>query len=56
MCNTPADQTATELRYRAKEEERKLSGVVLEVKGDLCRRLQVILNGCGRSQDYVEVS
>jgi hypothetical protein len=42
--------------YRASDSKRKLSGVVLEVKGDLCRQLQTILDGCGRSQDYVEVS
>ena len=42
--------------YRADDSKRKLSGVVLEVKGDLCRQLQTILDGCGRSQDYVEIS
>ncbi|MGC8551116.1 MAG: type IV secretory system conjugative DNA transfer family protein [Acidobacteriaceae bacterium] len=42
--------------YRANDPERKLSGVVLEVKGDLCRQLRRILKWCGREQDYVEVS
>ena len=42
--------------YRANDPERKLSGIVLEVKGDLCRQLQRILKWCGREQDYVEVS
>jgi len=42
--------------YCAHDPERKLSGVVLEVKGDLCRQLQSILNACGRGEDYVEVS
>ena len=42
--------------YRANDPERKLSGIVLEVKGDLCRQLQGILKWCGREQDYVEVS
>lgn len=42
--------------YRADDPERKLSGIVLEVKGDLCRQLQRILQWCGREQDYVEVS
>jgi len=42
--------------YRANDPERKLSGIVLEVKGDLCRQLQRILQWCGREQDYVEVS
>jgi hypothetical protein len=42
--------------YHADDPERKLSGIVLEVKGDLCRQLQGILKWCGREQDYVEVS
>ena len=42
--------------YRADDPERKLSGIVLEVKGDLCRQLQRILKWCGREKDYVEVS
>ncbi len=33
-----------------------VSGVVLEVKGDLCRQVQRILEGCERGQDYVDVS
>jgi hypothetical protein len=42
--------------YRANDPERKLSGIVLEVKGDLCRQLRKILKSCGREEDYVEVS
>ncbi|GGG99518.1 hypothetical protein GCM10011586_13830 [Silvibacterium dinghuense] len=42
--------------YHADDPERKLSGIVLEVKGDLCRQLQRILKWCGRERDYVEVS
>ena len=42
--------------YSANDAARKLSGIVLEVKGDLCRQLKNILSGCGRAQDYVEVS
>jgi hypothetical protein len=42
--------------YRANDPERRLSGIVLEVKGDLCRQLQHILKWCGRERDYVEVS
>lgn len=42
--------------YRANDPARRLSGIVLEVKGDLCRQLQRILKGCGREEDYVEVS
>ena len=42
--------------YRAGDPAQRLSGVVLEVKGDLCRQVQRILEGCGRGQDYVDVS
>jgi len=42
--------------YRACDTERRLSGVVLEVKGDLCGHVQKLLKGCGRGEDYVEVS
>jgi hypothetical protein len=42
--------------YKADDPARKLSGIVLEVKGDLCRQLQRILKWCGREEDYVEVS
>jgi TraM recognition site of TraD and TraG len=42
--------------YRSDDPEQKLSGIVLEVKGDLCRQLQRILAGCGRRHDYIEVA
>jgi hypothetical protein len=42
--------------YKAHDAEKRLSGIVLEVKGDLCRQLQRILKWCGREQDYIEVS
>ena len=42
--------------YRAHDPERNLSGVVLEVKGDLCRQVRNILKGCGREEDYIDVS
>ncbi len=42
--------------YRAADPARRLSGIVLEVKGDLCRQLRQILEGCGRADDYIEVS
>jgi hypothetical protein len=38
------------------DSEKKLSGIVLEVKGDLCRHLRRILKKCGREQDYIDVS
>jgi hypothetical protein len=42
--------------YHATDAARKLSGIVLEVKGDLCRQLKQILESLGRTNDYVEVS
>ena len=42
--------------FKADDSQMKLSGIVLEVKGDLCRQVQKILKSCGRKQDYVEVS
>ncbi len=42
--------------YRANDPERKLSGIVLEVKGDLCRQAQRILKWCGRESDYDDIS
>ena len=42
--------------YQAHDPERKLSGLILEVKGDLCRQTRTILERCGRSRDYAEVS
>lgn len=42
--------------FKAQSETEKLSGLVLEVKGDLCRQLRGILAGCGREDDYLEIS
>jgi hypothetical protein len=42
--------------YRPNDEAQKLSGIVLEVKGDLCRHLSRILRECGREADYIDVS
>jgi hypothetical protein len=42
--------------YEAEDSTKKLSGIVLEVKGDLCRHLRRILKQCGRAQDYIDVS
>ncbi len=36
--------------YRAHDPQKKLSGIVLEVKGDLCRQLKKILKECGRER------
>jgi len=42
--------------YRPNDDAEKLSGIVLEVKGDLCRHLARILRECGREADYIDVS
>lgn len=44
------------LAYRAGEPEYKIGGLVLEVKGDFCRKVEAILHRHGRTEDYVEIS
>jgi hypothetical protein len=44
------------LAYRAADRERRIGGLVLEVKGDFCHKVRGILEKHGRSRDYVEVS
>ncbi len=42
--------------YRAADPERKIGGLVLEVKGDFCHKVRGILERHGRAGDYREVS
>jgi hypothetical protein len=44
------------LSYKAHDPERRIGGIVLEVKGDFCRKVKQILERLGRGEDYVEVS
>lgn len=44
------------LAYRARDPERRIGGLVLEVKGDFCHRVRGLLKKYGREDDYVEVS
>jgi hypothetical protein len=44
------------LAYRAEDPDRRIGGLVLEVKGDFCGRVREILARHGRAQDYVEIS
>jgi len=44
------------LAYRAGDTERRIGGLVLEVKGDFCHRVNEILARHGRAEDYVEIS
>jgi hypothetical protein len=44
------------LSYDAYNKDTRIGGLVLEVKGDFCHRVREILEGCGRGEDYVEIS
>jgi len=44
------------LAYQPGDPSRKIAGLVLEVKGDFCKRVREILKRYGREDDYVEVS
>ncbi len=41
--------------WQAGDEQRRCSGLVLEVKGDFCHQVRDVLAGCGREGDYVEL-
>lgn len=43
------------LGYRAGDRSKRIGGLVLEVKGDFCSRVQGLLSKVGRSEDYVEL-
>ena len=44
------------LAYKAQSEAERIGGLVLEVKGDFCRKVKGILERHGRGDDYIEVS
>jgi hypothetical protein len=44
------------LAYRAEDPDRRIGGLILEVKGDFCGKVQEILARHGRASDYVEIS
>jgi hypothetical protein len=44
------------LGYQPSDPERRIGGLVLEVKGDFCHKVRGILKKHGRATDYVEVS
>src|SRR5215468_9778110 len=44
------------LAYRASDREKRIGGLVLEVKGDFCHKVRQILARHGREEDYVEIS
>src|ERR1700733_9214632 len=53
-CMYPyADQI---LGFRAGDKDKRIGGLVLEVKGDFCHRVKEILERHGRGEDYIEIS
>ncbi|MGA2877626.1 MAG: type IV secretion system DNA-binding domain-containing protein [Bryobacteraceae bacterium] len=44
------------LSYQASDAQRRISALVLEVKGDFCFKVKKLLSKYGRADDYVEVS
>lgn len=43
------------LRWRADDEQRRIAGLVMEVKGDFCHQVKAMLDRVGRPNDYIEV-
>jgi hypothetical protein len=44
------------IAYRAADPEKRIGGLVLEVKGDFCHKVRSLLERHGRGDDYVEVN
>ena len=44
------------LAYKASEKDKRIGGLILEVKGDFCHKVKDILDRHGRVEDYIEVS
>ncbi len=44
------------LAYKASEKLKRIGGLILEVKGDFCRKVKGILDKHGRGEDYIEIS
>ncbi len=43
------------LAYQAKDPAKRIGGLILEVKGDFCRKVKDILDRHGRSDDYIQI-
>ena len=43
------------LGYRAGDPDRRIGGLILEVKGDFCHKVRGILERHGRGDDYIEI-
>src|ERR1700720_2344288 len=44
------------LAYKATDKNRRIGGLILEVKGDFCARVHDILKRHDRAEDYIEIS
>ena len=44
------------LAYKAADKEKRIGGLILEVKGDFCRKVRDILARHQRAEDYIEIS
>ena len=44
------------LGYKAASSDERIGGLILEVKGDFCRKVKQILERHGRGEDYIEIS
>ena len=44
------------IAYRSHDSQKRVGGLVLEVKGDFCHKIKGILKQYGREEDYVEVN
>src|SRR5487761_874780 len=44
------------LAYQAADKEKRIGGLILEVKGDFCRKVKGILERYQRADDYIEIS
>lgn len=44
------------LAYKADDADQRIGGIILEVKGDFCRKVKQILERHGRGDDYIEIS
>ncbi|MFZ0820650.1 MAG: type IV secretion system DNA-binding domain-containing protein [Candidatus Acidiferrales bacterium] len=43
------------LAFKADDKKERIGGLVLEVKGDFCRKVKGILERHGRAEDYIEI-
>jgi type IV secretory system conjugative DNA transfer VirD4/TraG family protein len=44
------------LSYKPLSKDERIGGLILEVKGDFCKRVKEILERSGRGEDYIEIS